>query len=151
MAELRDRSLAVVLCQAGEGALDALVPPGHGARPLRVAPDESLFVCDPAVAPEVVREIGDRIAALDEDAVVLDVTDGWAFLGLVGEDVGNALAYVSALEAPEPGRFVQGALAQVAAKVLGEDDGLTILVPAYWHEHVRTRLRDDTRTREVDA
>lgn len=143
MAELRDRPIAVVLCSAEAAALDALVAPGHGARILRTADDEALFVCQPAVATDVVREIADRIAALDGDALVLDMTDGWAAWSLVGNDAAHALSYLSQLDAPPDGRFVQGAVAHVAAKVLGEPDGLTILVPAYWREYLRERAARD--------
>ena len=145
MAKLLDRPLAVVLCSAEAAGLDALVPPGHGARVVRVAPDEALFICRPAVATDVAREVADRIAALDHDAVVLDVTDGWAAWSLTGEDAAHAFSYLSQLDAPQDGRFVQGDVAHVAAKVLGEPDGFTILVPAYWREHLRERAARDAR------
>ncbi len=140
---MRDRPLAVVLCSADATALDALVEPGYGTRVVRTADDEALFLCQPAVATDVVREVVDRIAALDGDAVVLDVTDGWAAWSLVGDDAAHALSYLSQLDAPEDGRFVQGDVAHVAAKVLGEPDGLTILIPAYWREHLRERAMRD--------
>jgi hypothetical protein len=145
VAELRDRSLAVVLCGADAAALDALVAPGHGARMLRTAPDEALFVADPTIAADVRREVADRIAALDDDALVLDVSDGWAAWSLVGDDARRALSFLSQLDPPRDGAFVQGDVARVAAKVLGEPDGLTILVPAYWREHVRKRTIVDAR------
>jgi len=139
VAELRAHALAVVLCSADAIALDALVAPGHRARVLRTAPDETLFVADPGVAAEVVREVADRIAALDDDALVLDVSDGWAAWSLAGDDAGRALSYLSQLEPPDTGGFVQGDVARVAAKVLDEPAGLTILVPAYWRDHLRER------------
>ena len=145
MAELHARSLAVVLCAADAAALDALVAPGHGARVLRTAPDEALFVAVPEVAAHVAREVADRIAALDDDALVLDVTDGWAAWSLTGDDTGRAFSYLSRLDAPADGAFVQGDVAHVGAKVLGEPDGLTILVPAYWRDHVRERAIQDAR------
>jgi hypothetical protein len=40
---------------------------------------------------------------------------------------------------------VQGDVARVAAKVLDEPGGLTILVPAYWREHLRERAIVDAR------
>lgn len=145
MAELRARSLAVVLCAADHAALDALVAPGHGARMLRTAPDEALFVASPEIAIDVAREIADRIAALDDDALVLDVSDGWAAWGLSGDDTTHAFSYLSQLDAPADGAFAQGDVARVGAKVLGEFDGLTILVPAYWRDHVRERAIHDAR------
>jgi hypothetical protein len=137
--------VAVVLCSADAAALDALVAPGHGARMLRTAPDEALFVAGPAVAADVTREVEDRIAALDHDALVLDVSDGWAAWSLAGDDARRAFSFLSHLDPPSDGVFVQGDVARVAAKVLDEPDGLTILVPAYWREHVRERAVVDAR------
>ena len=131
--------MAVVLCSADAAALDALIAPGHGARMLRTAPDEALFVADPAVGSDVAREVEDRIAALDDDALVLDVSDGWAAWSLAGDDARRAFSYLSHLDPPGDGGFVQGDVARVAAKVLEEPNVLTILVPAYWREHVRER------------
>ena len=145
MAELRGVSLAVVLCSADAAALDALVAPGHGARMLRTAPDEALFVAGPEVAADVTREVEDRIAALDDDALVLDVSDGWAAWSLVGDDAHRAFSFLSHLDPPTDGAFVQGDVARVAAKVLDETNGLTILVPAYWREHLRERAIVDAR------
>lgn len=145
MAELQDRALAVVLCSADAAALDALVAPGHGARMLRTAPDEALFVAHPGVAADITREVEDRIAALDDDALVLDVSDGWAAWTLAGDDAGRALSFLSYLDPPGSGGFVQGDVARVAAKVLDEPHGLTILVPAYWREHVRERAIMDAQ------
>ena len=137
--------MAVVLCSADAAALDALVAPGHGARMLRTASDEALFVADPAVGADVAREVEDRIAALDDDALVLDVSDGWAAWSLAGDDARRAFSYLSNLDPPGNGEFVQGDVARVAAKVLDEPNGLTILLPAYWREHVRERAVVDAR------
>jgi hypothetical protein len=145
VAELRARSLAVVLCATDAAALDELVPPGHGARTLRTAPDEALFIAAPEVASDVAREVADRIAALDDDAIVLDVSDGWVAWSLIGDDTARAFSYLSQLDAPADGAFVQGDVAHVGAKVVGEPDGLTILVPAYWRDHVRERAIHDAR------
>ena len=149
MPELRDRDTGVILCAADPETLQRLVPPGHGARMLRVAPDETMAVVDPAVRQDVRRELADRIAALDDDALVLDVSDGWAGLTLIGEDADHALSYLSALEPPAGAGFVQGDVARVAAKVLREPDGLLLLVPAYWREHLRTRAIEDAGATEA--
>jgi hypothetical protein len=151
VAELRDRRVGVIVCAADTAALDRLVAPGHGARTLRLAPDESLVVVEPAVVADVRRELADRIAAIDTDAVVLDVSDGWAGLALVGDDAVHALSYLSVLDVPAADGFVQGDVARVGAKILREPDGLLLLVPAYWREHVRTRAIEDAGATEVTA
>jgi hypothetical protein len=141
----------VIVCAADPAALDRLVPPGHGARTLRIAPDESLVIVEPDLGADVRRELEDRIAALDADAVVLDVSDGWASLALVGDDADHAFSYLSGLEVPAADGFVQGDVARVGAKILREPDGLLLLVPAYWREHVRTRAIEDAGATEATA
>lgn len=148
MPELRRAELRVVVCLASPEALDRLVAPGHGARALRVAPDESRFVAASTTAPDVRREVEDRIAAIEGDAMVRDVGDGWAAWALAGGDARDAFAHVSALPPPAAGDWIQGDVTRVGAMVLGEDDGLTILVPAYWDDHLRTRLVEDAGARE---
>ena len=148
MPDLRPRSVSVILCSADAAALDALVAPGHGARTLRTAPDETLAIARRDAADVVTRELEDRIAALDADALVVDVTDGWSAWALTGSDAARAFSYLSALDPPEPGAFVQGDVARVGTIALGEDDGITILVPAYWGEHVRERAVIDARATE---
>jgi hypothetical protein len=149
--ELRRLALGLTVCAADASSLDALVPPGHGARPVRTAPDELLLVTAPEVADSVAREVRDRIAALDVDALVLDASDGWEAWSLRGDDASPAFGYLSALDAPPPGGAVQGDVARVGAIVLGEDDGLTILVAAYHSDHVRERALHDARATEVPA
>jgi len=149
--DLRPRSVSVILCSADAEALDELVAPGHGARTLRTAPDETLAIARSDAADVVARELEDRIAALDTDAVVVDVTDGWSAWALSGADAARAFSYLSALDPPEPGAFVQGDVARVGAIVLGETDGVTILVPSYWGEHIRERAVGDARATELTA
>jgi len=143
VADVHDRPVGAIVCAASPEALDRLVAPGHGARMLRVAPDETMAVVAPAFTDDVRRELEDRIAALDADALVLDVSDGWLGLALTGPDADHALSYLSALEPPVADGYVQGDVARVAAKVMREPDGLLLLVPAYWSEHVRARAIED--------
>lgn len=105
-------------------------------------------MCPPEVTDDVAREVTDRVGALDDDAVVLDVSDGWTAWRVTGPDARRAFAYVSQLPLPEDG-FVQGSVAHVAAKVVVEADALTVLVPAYWRDHVRERLIHDARVTEA--
>lgn len=147
MPELRSLRLAVVVCAADARALDALVAPGHAARLLRTAPDELLLVAPADVGDAVEREVRDRIAAVDADALVLDASDGWHAWALRGDDATRGLAYLTALDAPAPGAWVQGDVAGVGAIVLGEDAGFTIVVPAFHGEHIRARaVRDALAT-----
>jgi acetylglutamate kinase len=149
VADVLDRPVGVIVCAASPEALDRLIAPGHGARMLRVAPDETMAVVAPAFADDVRRELHDRITALDEDALVLDVSDGWFGLALSGPDADRALSYLSALEPPRADGFVQGDVARVAAKILREPDGLLLLVPAYWGEYVRARAHENADARAV--
>ncbi len=152
MPELRATAPSVVTCHAEAATLDRLVAPGYGARTLRIAPDEALFVGPSGVATDMAREVADRVAALEPDALVLDVSDGWAGWSLAGSDAAHAFSYLSAIAPPEPGAFVQGDVARVGAKVLTDPDGaITILVPAYWREHIRERAIADAGAQEVSA
>jgi sarcosine oxidase gamma subunit len=110
---------------------------------LRAAPDETMVVVERDRAQDVRRELNDRIAALDDDALVLDVSDGWTAIALSGSDADRALSYLSAVDPPAAGDFVQGDVARVAAKILPEPDGFLVLVPAYWGDHLRTRAIED--------
>lgn len=143
MPEVRERPLGVIVCAADPPALDRLVAPGHGARMLRVAPDELMAVAKRDVIDDVRREIHDRITVLDDDALVVDDSDGWTAIALTGPDADRALSYLSALQPPAADDLVQGDVARVAAKIVREPDGLLVLVPAYWGEHLRTRAIED--------
>jgi glycine cleavage system aminomethyltransferase T len=147
--ELRRVHPGVVVCLAPPEALDALIAPGYGARQLRTAPDEAMFVTDPATTAEVLRETTDRIAALAPDALVAEVTDGWAAWELAGAGARDAFASISPLAPPEPGDWLQGEVARVGAKVLGARDGLLVMVPASLDHHLHERLRRDCSATEV--
>jgi hypothetical protein len=146
--ELQQRSLAVITCAAEAEALDALVAPGHGARLVRSAPDDLLVIAPADVGDTVEREVRDRIAALDPDALVLDASDGWHAWALRGDDASHALSYITALDPPAGGSWVQGDVARVGAIVIGDDDGFTMLVPAFHGEHIRERAVADALARE---
>lgn len=139
MPELASVQVSVVLCAATPEALDRLVPPGHGARAIRTAPDELLFVGPPDVGRDVLREVEDRVVALDTDALALEVTDGWASWVLRGPDARDALRRVSLLEPPLEG-WIQGDVAGLPTKVLADPEELLLLVPASTEEHLRARL-----------
>jgi hypothetical protein len=126
VADVRDRPLGVIVCA-----------------------DETMAVVASDLTEDVRRELADRVAVLDADAVVLDVSDGWRAVALIGDDADRALSYLSALEPPAADGFAQGDVARVAAKILREPDGLLILVPAYWHEYIRARAAEDVPAAEA--
>lgn len=128
MAELRVEPVAVTVVLAAPEILDGIEGSGE-ARLLRTAPREVMLVgpVDLGVA----------------DALVEDVTDGWAAFVVEGEDAAEVLARVCELPAPAPGEWLQGEVARAPAKVIAEAGRLTILVPAHLAAHVEERLRTD--------
>lgn len=138
MANSVDASLGAVTACATPHALDALVVPGR-ATACRIADDELLLVCRPDVADEVVREVETRLTVLDPDAIVVETTDGWASSVLDGDDARSVFGLLSRLRLPDRG-FVQGEVAHVPAKVLVEDGGIRIIVPAALEAPLRSRI-----------
>ncbi len=138
MLELSSTELAVVACLAAPKALDALPTP-EGATAFRTAPDELLLLAPPDAAERVLAAAAESLTALDDDALAIEVTDGWTALTLAGPDAREAFARLSVLELPEAG-FIQGDVARVPAKILVEPERLLLLVPASWAEHVRERV-----------
>jgi sarcosine oxidase gamma subunit len=128
----------VVVCVADAAACDAVAVADASAA-VRVAPDEVMLVGAPGDADEIARDAASRAAAIDPDALVLDVSDGWAALTLEGDDVHAAFSRLSPLRLPERG-FVQGDVARVPAKVVIEPERLLLLVPSMWGEHLRSRI-----------
>ena len=138
MADTANAHLGFVTACATSDALDALVVPGR-ATACRIADDELLLVCRPEVADEVVREVETRLTVLDPDAIVVETTDGWAGSVLDGDDARSVFALLSRLHLPDRG-FVQGEVAHVPAKVLVDDVGIRIFVPAALEAHLRSRI-----------
>jgi glycine cleavage system aminomethyltransferase T len=135
--------VGVIVCLASSEALERLIAPGYGAIEVRTAPDEVRFICDAEATPDVEREVRDRIAALEPDAMVHDATDGWVAWSVRGADARDAFAAVSPLEAPAAGAWTLGDVARVPATVLGGTSGLTVMVAAYHDDHLRDRLAHD--------
>ena len=103
----------------------------------RVSPTEVMLVGDASV------EVLERAVCLDDpDAVVLDVSDGWALVPLEGPGALEAFARLSELELPAEG-FVQGEVTRIGARVLIRQGGIDLLVPAMLQAHVRERVRAD--------
>lgn len=138
MLELRASAVSVVCCAASPDAVDAAAG-AEGAAAYRLAPDEVLLVAGPEDAAGLLRGTEARATGADPDALVLDVTDGWAAWTLAGDGIRDAFARLSALELPEKG-FVQGDVAHVPVKAFAADGRLDLLVPAMWSEHLRGRI-----------
>lgn len=131
MADVR-----VVAVLASEPACDRVSDlPGA----CRVSPAEVMLLGD--VSIEVLER---AVRAEDPDAVLLDVSDGWALVPLEGPNAREAFARLSELALPAEG-FVQGAVAGVGARVLILRDAIDLLVPAMFEAHVRTRVEADCR------
>jgi hypothetical protein len=137
VCELARALIGVVTASAEAGALDMLLVPGR-AFACRAADDELLLLCAPPVTDEVAREVATRLAALDPDALVIDTTDGWAAISVVGDDARASFGLLSPLELPDAG-FLQGEVVHVPAKVVAGDDRVLILVPSIWEAHLHDR------------
>lgn len=145
MLELALTRATVVLCSASPDAVDTVEAVGDA---LRVAPDEALLLGPDGSAEALIAAATARSAALDDDAVVLDATDGWTIWTLGGDAARMAFAYLSAIELPDEG-FVQGEVARVHAKVVVRGDRVHLLVPAMWSAHLRSRILSDLEPLEV--
>ena len=131
MADLR----VVTVLSSGPGCDRVADLPGA----CRISPTEVMIVGDASV------EILERAVRLDDpDAVVLEVSDGWALVPLEGPGAHEAFARLSELELPAEG-FVQGEVARIGARVLVRSGGIDLLVPATLEAHVRERVRTDRR------
>ena len=116
---------------ANEEACDlAMRAPGAG----RVAPDEVM------VRGPIAEDLRAAIHTVDPDALIRESTEGWAEVVIDDGHARDVLARVSELRLPDGAGYVQGDVARVGARVYVEDDGIRVLVPAYWESHLRRRL-----------
>ena len=133
----------VVVSFASADALDAVQAPA-GARACRIASDEIAFVCSADAAADVLEAIVPQVARGDSDGFVLDVSDGWTSFSLTG-DVERAFSYLSELQLPSPGAFVQGDVLRVPVRVLTGEGRIDLLVPSPWgtylHDEMLVALR----------
>jgi hypothetical protein len=153
--ELIATPAAVIACMARPDALDGLydvigcggaVDALAAAHACRVAGDELLLVAPLGARAEVHARVRARLAGLDAAALVIDQTDGWAAFTLAGPDARRLFSRLSALPLPAAApRFVQGAVAQLPAKVLVLADALHVLVPAPAAHHFATRALEAGR------
>jgi hypothetical protein len=82
------------------------------------------------------------VERLDPDAVVLDVSDGWAAHSLDGQGSREAFARLSELELPMAGSIV-GKVAGVGVRILVDGERIDLFVPAMVSAHVRERIETD--------
>jgi hypothetical protein len=134
---------SVISCFASADALAELSPP-DGSHLCWVASDEAMLVGAPGDGARLARAARDIVAASDLDAVVLDVSDGWSVWTLAGSDAREAFSRLSDLELEDEG-YVQGDVARVPVRVLTVAGRLHLLVPAMWEEHLRDRIRTNSR------
>ena len=123
---------------ASADALDAVQVPA-GARACRIASDETAFVCSADAAADVLDAIAPQIARGDSDGFALDVSDGWTGFTLSG-DVERAFSYLSELQLPKPGAFVQGDVLRVPVRVLAGEGEIDLLVPSPWGPYLRDEM-----------
>src|SRR5206468_8782332 len=138
VASLRPVEVTVICVMAEPWAIDSWESKIAKERRLRTAPDEVLIVAAVGAREAIRMEAQNAVAALDADALIADVTDGWTAWQLDGRDARSEFARLSALDLPADG-WVQGDVARVAAKVIAEPGRILILVPSFWRDHLRDR------------
>ena len=131
MADLR-----VVSVLASPGACERVADLPGGCR---ISPNEVMLLGD--VSIEVVEH---AVRAEDTDAVIVEVSEGWALVPLHGPRSREAFARLSELSLPADG-FVQGEVAGVGIRVLAAGEAIDLLVPAMVEAHVRERVELDCR------
>jgi hypothetical protein len=137
----------VVVGFASAGALDAVQVPA-GARACRIASDETAFVCSADAAGDVLDAIAAQIACGDSNGFALDLSDGWTSFSLTGE-VERAFSYLSKLQLPGPGGFVQGDVLRVPVRVLAGEGQIDLLVPSPWGTYLHDEILDALRALDV--
>ncbi len=100
----------------------------------RVASDEVM------VRGPIAEDLRKAVRTVDPDSLIRDAGEGWATIALDGSDARDIFARVSALRLPDGRGYVQGDVARVAARVFVAEEGIRVLVPAYWEFHLRRQL-----------
>jgi len=132
---------------ASAGALDAVQAPA-GTRACRIASDETAFVCPADATGDVLEAIVPQVARGDRDGFVLDLSDGWTSFTLTG-DVERAFSYLSELQLPGPGGFVQGDVLRVPVRVLIGEGKIDLLVPSSWGIYLHDEMLEALRALNV--
>jgi hypothetical protein len=136
--ELTPTRVSVISCLASQEALTELSQP-DGAYLCWVADDELMLVGNPEASEELQRSALEALTD-DDDAVVLDVSDGWSAFTLTGAGTDDVLERLSELKHSGEG-YLQGDLAHVPVRLIAHAERLHLLVPAMWEEHLHSRIR----------
>jgi hypothetical protein len=145
--ELVSTRASCVTVVADPRAVDAVMDV-EGAFPCRLAPDEVLLVGAPGDAGRLVAAATDHVSLTDDDALVVDATDGWSLWTLEGEQSRAAVSRLSRFPVPDQG-FAQGDAARVAAKLIVRPDRVHLLVPAMWRSYLHDRILERCTSLEI--
>jgi len=138
--ELALTRVSVVSCLASAEALAELDPPADGYL-CWAAEDEVMLVGGPDAAGDVIGAAREELSGRDDDALVVDVSDGWSAWTLSGAGADDVLERLSELTHSGDG-YLQGDVAHVPVRVIALGERLHLLVPAMWEEHLRSRIRN---------
>jgi hypothetical protein len=136
--ELIPTRVSVISCLASHEALTELSPPDE-AYLCWVADDELMVVGKPEATDELQHSAREALT-VDDDAVVLDVSDGWSAWTLSGPGTDDVLERLSELQHSGDG-YLQGDVAHVPVRLIAHAERLHLLVPVMWEEHLRSRIR----------
>jgi len=132
----------ILACHASQRTLnDWTAPPGYVAA--RIARDELWVVGPRAERGKMISELPRSLAATDPGALAVDQTDGWTIWLLSGAGAREALARLTVVPLPgedEGTRFLQGAVAGVPGKLLLNETGIFVFVPAPVGDHLLDRV-----------
>jgi hypothetical protein len=135
--ELTPTRVGIISCLASPEALAEIDPP-DGSYLCWVADDEVMLVG--ALKWIALQEAARAAQRHDDDAVVLDVSDGWSCWTLSGSGAHDVLRRLSELEHSGDG-YLQGDVAHVPVRLIAHGERLHLFVPAIWEEHLRSRIR----------
>lgn len=138
MLELARTEAAFVSCMASAEALEAVHVP-KTVTACRVAPDELLLIGASGSASRIAAAASKTVGGSDDDALVMDVTDGWTVWTLGGSDAHDAFERLSMLHLPEAG-VVQGDVARLPVKVVVDGERLHLATPSSWEAYLRERI-----------
>jgi len=136
---------AAFVTVVGDERIGASAASFEGAHVCPIAPDELLVVAPPAARERLVSAAASYAWAVDDDALVLDSTDGWAVWTLRGDVISAAFSCVSAVSLPDRG-FAQGDVARVPLKLIVPPPRLHLIVPAMWSEHLHRCIVERCRS-----